>query len=380
MSARRPIDLAKSSPRRRGFSSKPGISQPSADEKCQDCGTFYVKPGQRGLAGFQNYDGSISAFRCGRSNSCPGCAWRAALVNSLMLRIDAELAHAGGRPPTVAITTTTRRPDFSLDELNAASQALWRQLRREAAREGRPKPEYCGFLEWQTGKGRRSGGHRRPHMHYLTKDLDADAAASLDLRLSELWRHYTGDAWVVECKPLRTAAGAIQYLSLHNNKKEQAPPPGLRHVRRLRASKGYYELPGWKLRKLAEELATEKRLKKLVDVICTDGLSGVQEIEIDREFSVALSDALHDMARRPSELQLHLDRSLDETDMKHERDELARRMLGQLQKRRQKWPSQVVSVYARETVDPTSGELRIELAPRGPIRGRPHTKTFRAAA
>jgi hypothetical protein len=36
-------------------------------------------------------------------------------------------------------------------------------------------------------------------------------------------------------------------------------------------------------------------------------------------------------------------------------------------------------VYAREAVDPTTGEVRIELASRGPIRGRPHTKSVRAA-
>jgi hypothetical protein len=284
-----------------------------------------------------------------------------------MLKLDAEVALSRGRLPSVGITTTTHSPDYPLEKLNGAAQALWRQLRREAEREGREKPEYCGFVEWTTGRGLRSGGHRRPHIHYLVKGLDPAAVVELEPRLPEMWKQYTGDAWIVDCKPLRTPAGAIQYLSLHNNKRKQAPPPGVDRLRRLRASKGYYEMPGWKLRTLAEQIATEKRLTKVVRVICEEGLPGLKEVEIDREFSVALGDALGDMVRHPAQLQPRLDGSLSDAAMELEIKELARRMCDTVQQRRARWPSRVVRLYEIEELDPNTGEITRRTG-RAPIR------------
>src|SRR5262249_40440680 len=150
------------------------------------------------------------------------CAMYAALEAALVLKLDAQISCPG-----VGLTTTTRRPDFSMRELQRAEQALWRQLRREAEREGASRgdagwPEYVGFVEWTTGKGRHAAGHRRPHVHHLVKGLKSERAVELEPHVSELWRRYTGDAWVVECRPLRTPVGAIAYLALHHHKRAQA--------------------------------------------------------------------------------------------------------------------------------------------------------------
>jgi hypothetical protein len=63
------------------------------------------------------------------------------------------------------------------------------------------------------------------------------------------WKALVG-AWVVEARPLRTAAGAIAYLAPHHAKTVQGPPPGWRG-KRFRPSKGYFNVPVHELRRQA---------------------------------------------------------------------------------------------------------------------------------
>lgn len=221
-----------------------------ADPTVAPDGFFCASPG-RGVR-WLRADGELEYVRCGASNRCDYCAMLAACENAVVVRLD---AYDAGRPrPVVGITLTTHSPRFSMDELREASRLFWRDVRRD-----HPDAQYCGFLEWTQGVTIRSGGHRRPHMHYLVKGVPAADAIAYAPRVSELWRRHTG-AWVVECRPLYTPLGAIAYLTLHHHKREQGPPPGIKRVRRLRASKRYFARPVAELRAEARELLKSERL------------------------------------------------------------------------------------------------------------------------
>jgi hypothetical protein len=321
----------------------------------------------------------------------------AALEAALVLKLDAE-----AEQPTVGLTTTTLRPDTSPAELREAEALLWRALRtgREIGRRGpRRKGErrfpafkqlqYVGFLEWTTGEGTRSGGERRPHIHHLTKGIPADdplleplpladvpdghplrrgrriapgaMTTPLELRVSELWYAITGDAFVVECRPLRTPAGAIAYLALHHHKKRQAPPLGF-SGRRLRPSKGYYAQPIGELRQLARKLAGHERV-----VIAAKRAIGVElygdappaEWEADAALTSALVHGLRSLTHDPIELQLSLNGGdgYTEEQGKAERQELVERTVAALEEIRQEQPPELVRVAEREFVDEQTGQL-----------------------
>jgi hypothetical protein len=130
---------------------------------------------------------------------------------------------------------------------------VWQRLRRRYGR-----VEYFGFIEFTTGRGKRSGGHRRMHGHYLVKLRDVEAPDVLEVErlVRETWEAVTG-AYIVEVAQLITPGAAMAYLSLHHQKPQQAPPAGWRGMR-SRPSKGYFTEPVWKLRARArEELAIE---------------------------------------------------------------------------------------------------------------------------
>jgi hypothetical protein len=191
-----------------------------------------------------------------------------ACENAVVLRLDSF----DGAFPRVGLTTTTRRPNHPWDELRKAEASLWRTLRRELGR----SVEYCGFLEWTTGQAPTSGGFKRRHLHHTVKGLDFASAdvvrdvdkwgreisrlPELEARVSSWWRRYTGDAWQVECRPLRTPMGAVTYLVLHHHKRAQAPPPGTKHVKRLRPSRGYFNRAVGDYRAEARELLRDERL------------------------------------------------------------------------------------------------------------------------
>jgi hypothetical protein len=219
-------------------------------------------------------DGSIAPVRCKATNKCWGCAMIQAFENALVVRLDAL---DGERFPTWGLTTTTRRPGFEQVALRRCEENLYRALRREYGRQ----IEYLGFVEFTTG---RNDGVRRPHVHHLVKGLprpSADMALELEGRVSELWYRYTGDAWVVECRPLRTPMGAIAYLALHHHKREQQPPKGW-NGRRFRASKGYFGRPIVELRDEARALLADKRIERAL----------IEAWEVPDGFDSALLDEL----------------------------------------------------------------------------------------
>lgn len=190
-------------------------------------------------------------FGCDRW-TCPHCGrWKSAVL-ARCLYLDAAVD-----PPTHVLTLTTRQPWDELDPAvyRRATFATFRRLRRHLG-----ALDYLGFIEFTTGRGTRSGGHRRMHGHYPlkfreTRDLDVDQV--LDLVI-ETWEVTTG-AYVVEFAPLRVHQSVVHYLGLHHRKPQQAPPDAWRGMR-LRPSRGYWHRPIADLRsEAADELLLESR-------------------------------------------------------------------------------------------------------------------------
>lgn len=191
-------------------------------------------------------DGRLLPVRCGRSNSCPACAWLAAVENVGVVAIDAR-----EEQPTVGMTLTTRRADFDLVRYRRAVFAIFRWLRAEFG----PDVAYLLLMEWTTG----SGGHGRlPHGHLLVKrmpaEIDLSPGCQLWRELKQRWERHTG-AWRVELRELRTAGGAIAYMVGHHHKGEQAPPESFTG-KRFRPSKNYFGRP-------IEDLRRESRAERL---------------------------------------------------------------------------------------------------------------------
>jgi hypothetical protein len=192
-------------------------------------------------------NGELLPVRCGRSNSCPKCAWLAAVENVGVVAIDAR-----EEQPTVGMTLTTRRADFDMARYRVAVAQLFKWLRSEFG----PEVAYLLMMEWTTG----SGGHGRlPHGHLLVKRLPADLDLSPNCQLWQdvkaHWAKYTG-AWMVEVRQLRSAGGAIAYMVGHHHKGHQAPPEGYTGGKRFRPSKNYFARPVARLR---EEARAERK-------------------------------------------------------------------------------------------------------------------------
>jgi hypothetical protein len=221
-----------------------------------------------------------------------------AFENALVVRLD---SFDGERWPTWSLTTTTREPGFARDKLKHAEKMLFRQMRRDYGRQ----IEYLGFVEFTSG---RSDGVRRPHVHHLVKGLPratTEEVLRLERRVSELWYRFTQDAWVVECRPLRTPMGAIAYLALHHHKREQQPPRGWTG-KRFRPSRGYFNRPIAELRAEARELLAERCIERaLIDAWnVPDGFDGglldeliADNIEVARERARENRPTMHRVTR-----------------------------------------------------------------------------------
>lgn len=177
--------------------------------------------------------------------TCPVCGPRKSRELARVLLIDG-LQDA----PGFAITLTTHDPDQDAATYRKASAAVWKRLRRHYGR-----VDYFGFIEFTTGRAKRSGGHRRMHGHYLVKFRDqAPDVIEAESLVRSTWEAVTG-AYIVEVAQLVSPGAAIGYLSLHHQKPQQAPPKGWRGMR-SRPSKGYFAHPVWKLRAQAREELT----------------------------------------------------------------------------------------------------------------------------
>jgi hypothetical protein len=230
--------------------------------------------------------------RCGASNKCWYCAMLSALENALVVRLDAL---EGERYPTWGLTTTTARPGYSQPELRGAERSLFRWLRQRYG-----DVQYLGFVEWTTGRATTSQGVRRPHVHHLVKGLGRptpEAQTRLEAEVSAKWLKFTGDAWRVECRPLRTPMGAIAYLALHHHKEAQAPPKGW-SGKRFRPSRGYFNRPVGELRSEARALLRDQRIERAMmeafdvpETINADVLDDLILANIDEAREVARQQA-----------------------------------------------------------------------------------------
>jgi hypothetical protein len=196
-------------------------------------------------------DGTLSTVRCGCPNLCAFCAFMSAAEDGMMVLQDA----LDGTPPRVSMTLTTARPTTPPHVFRRDVEQVFKLIRRRC-----PDAEYLGRIEFTTGKGARSGGHRRIHQHMLLKHVAASETASIEGDVRELWRRRTG-AHRIEVAELRSAAGAAHYLTHHHSKADQAPSKGWRG-RRLRASRGYFELPAVDRREQAREALRDRRVVK----------------------------------------------------------------------------------------------------------------------
>lgn len=166
-----------------------------------------------------------------------------------MLRIDAESNSA----PGYVLTLTSREPVTDAAAYRRACEFFWRQFRKRYG-----PVEFCGFVEWTTGKAARSGGLRRMHSHWLVKAPDGLDVAAVEAWVSSTWARLWDGSWRVQFAALESVGGVVGYLALHHEKIEQAPPPGWTG-RRLRPSRGYFAEPGRVMRARARLWLAEHR-------------------------------------------------------------------------------------------------------------------------
>ena len=176
-------------------------------------------------------------------------------MNMTMLRQDAESNSA----PSDVLTLTSRKTVVTPAEYQRACRVFWQAFRRRWGH-----VEYCGFIEWTTGEGPRSGGRRRLHSHWLIKGLrDELDRQAVEVWCRAEWKKLTG-AWVVQLARLRSVGGVVGYLALHHEKIEQRPPDGWTG-RRLRPSKGYFALPGAERRDTARHWLAARAALRVAD-------------------------------------------------------------------------------------------------------------------
>jgi hypothetical protein len=199
----------------------------------------------------------------------------------LVVALDAE---RGGHP-RVGMTLTTVDPHHDLARFRRDVEKVVRAIRARY-----PECEYLGFMEWTTGRGARSGGHRRVHQHLLVKGVPVAACEAVESVVRRVWRERTG-ATQVEVRELRSVAGATAYLVHHHNKRDQAPPEGFRG-KRLRPSRGYYVQPVAQLREQARALLQDRRLRQAASrLVDWEYLDGAPDELAEAELRAALNQA-----------------------------------------------------------------------------------------
>lgn len=232
-------------------------------------------------AGWLMPDGRIVPARCGASNKCGFCAYQMVLENALVVKLDAEL----GGHPRLGLTLTTVDPHHRAEAFRQDVEQLFKGIRRSC-----PDAQYLGMVEHTTGRGAKSGGHRRLHQHALVKNVLPSEGEALEPWVREFWMRRTG-ADRVEFRELRSAAGATAYLIHHHHKREQAPPAGWRG-KRMRPSKGYYAAPVAELREQARAMLSSKRLRRAVNrAMAWEELDGLPEELVDGELAAAFAEA-----------------------------------------------------------------------------------------
>ena len=189
----------------------------------------------------------LAPLSCKRRD-CPVCGPRKARELARVLILDASVDC-----PTHGMTLTTQDPKIASATFRNGVAAVFKRLRRKYGR----SVEYFGMVEFTSGEGTHSGGHRRIHQHILLKGLPANVdVLDVEHDVRETWQASTG-ATRVEVAELRTPGGALGYLALHHKKPKQGPPSDW-HGMVERHSLGYFNEPIAKLRERArQELRAE---------------------------------------------------------------------------------------------------------------------------
>jgi hypothetical protein len=160
--------------------------------------------------------------------------------------------------PEVGFTLTTRAAATAPADFRESVAQAFRELRK-AYRDA----QYLGQIEFTTGEGKNSGGHRRIHQHGLLKAVPGSAADDVADRLLAVWLKRTG-AHRVEAHRLEKPAGAIAYLVNHHQKSAQTPPRGW-SGKRFRPSRGYFASALADLRNEARWALTEEAVEWAAD-------------------------------------------------------------------------------------------------------------------
>jgi hypothetical protein len=231
-------------------------------------------------------DGELADVRCSRSNRCFYCAYLAGAENMTVVYIDAK-----DEAPVAGMTLTTRNPDFDMVRFRRAMGVLFDWLRRRFGRE----LAYLALMEWTTG----SGGHGRlPHTHILLKRLpmervdfgycerpEGSQRCSIHLwcMVKTRWEALTG-AWMVECRPLHSAGGAVAYMVGHHHKYEQRPPENW-SGKRFRPSKNYFVTP---IAELREQARADRRRSIAIAQLAREYGTALERMDVDALVAAAL--------------------------------------------------------------------------------------------
>lgn len=246
--------------------------------------------------------GEMFRPRCKRRD-CARCWVIRSRQTARALVLDARV-----ETPRFCMTLTTVDPNTTPEQIRRGVENVIRRLRRRFGR-----IEYFAAVEFTTGRGPRSGGYRRLHLHLLIKaDIETFDVIEAERIARETWEGMTG-AYRIEVAALVSPGAALGYLALHHRKPEQLPPVEWRGMTE-RSSKGYWSSPVAELREVAtKQLAAEalahrtglplelaereielRAPARLIEVHEREGLAVVEPLG---EFPGRLSDEARDSLR-----------------------------------------------------------------------------------
>lgn len=183
------------------------ISQnaPKVGHKLHDCGTWLL---------FRDYftTGKVrlhSGYFCGQATLCPLCAIRrgAKLMKAYLDRLQVVQAEAPGLRPYLVTFTVKNGPDLGerFKNLRRAMQRMTQARRDHLKAPSKNKHvEFAkavgGVHSIETKRGQNSGEwHPHAHMIWLCHEAPDQA------KLSEEWKHWTGDSFIVDVRPFRNS-------------------------------------------------------------------------------------------------------------------------------------------------------------------------------
>jgi hypothetical protein len=222
--------------------------------------------------------GLLVMGRCRATNLCDYCARLAAIENAEVLAIDA-LASGG---PAVWAVLSTRTATGETRRFYASRRKVMLALKRRW-----PRVEYAAQVEFTTGYGTRSGGHRRPHWNLLLKGVDvADVDQVRDVITAVWCAREDAEPGGQFVGSVYSEGGLMRYLALHFNKQSQQPPAGWRGHRFLK-SRGYFAVP---LPELRDDARNALRLRREIWKLRND--AELQALELEPDVEAELIDRL----------------------------------------------------------------------------------------